>query len=108
MSWSSFTDCGPPAPSHTTTLQSPPTWELSGVPFAVKLAPQTPEVHVRVAHSVSVPGHSDAAAHAVHAPSVDGAEPPTHSALEQSESPRQPLPLAQSAAQVPPQSWSVS
>ena len=47
-----------PAPSHSFTWQSPVVCCDVGVPAEVKLVPQVPSTHVRVAQSVSVPGQS--------------------------------------------------
>lgn len=62
-SLSSFWLTVAPLPSHTFTWQSPATWTATGVPAAVKLAPHTPWLQVKVAHSESTP-QSDADAHA--------------------------------------------
>jgi hypothetical protein len=96
-----------PAPLHWFTLQSPTSWPTTIVPAAVNEEPQTLFVHVLVRHSVSTPGHVDAARHSTQTPA-----PPPPGTLQ--------CPLAQSAplkhwlvllhlyAQAPPQSTSVS
>src|SRR5262249_61365419 len=56
----SFWIVKPPVPSHTLILQSPGLWFAIGVPRGGSIAPHTPATHVRMWHSVSLPGHSDA------------------------------------------------
>src|SRR4051812_10024176 len=46
----------PPAPSQTTTLQSPAVWMAIGFPSAANEKPHCPPVQMRVLHSVSAPG----------------------------------------------------
>lgn len=53
----------PPAPSQTIALQSPVVCAASRVPEAAALVPQVLLMQVRVLHSVSEPGQSEAATH---------------------------------------------
>jgi hypothetical protein len=66
----------PPAPLQTAVRQSPAVCAANGVFTAVRLTPQTPAVHVRVEHSVSLPAQSEAAKHSTHAPAPLHSEPP--------------------------------
>src|SRR5213078_2146035 len=78
---SSATLVVPPSPAHSACWQSPAVCADSAVPASAANRPHAPFTQVRAAHSVSEPGHCDAAMHCTHAPVPSQKLPPIEHAV---------------------------